>query len=89
MGSGEQISAHKVAGCRAVLAWSTETALAREHNDAPVVGVGARMHAPARAAEIVEPFLALSFSGGERRARRIRPVADFEVAGDAPLISGG
>jgi Ribose/Galactose Isomerase len=48
LGNGEQISASKVAGCRAALAWSTETVrLAREHNDAQVVGVGARMHKPA------------------------------------------
>src|SRR5262249_30877759 len=44
-GNGEQIAANKVPGCRAALAWSTQTAgLAREHNDAQVVGVGARMH---------------------------------------------
>jgi len=88
LGNGEQISANKVAGCRAVPAWSTETArLAREHNDAQVLGVGARMHGPARAAEIVEAFLATSFSGGERHARRIRLIADFEVTADAPPMS--
>jgi ribose 5-phosphate isomerase B len=89
-GNGEQICANKVAGCRAALAWSTETArLAREHNDAQVVGVGARMHAPAEAAEIVETFLATPFSGGERHARRIRLISDFEATGDAPPISAG
>ncbi|MGH3855430.1 MAG: RpiB/LacA/LacB family sugar-phosphate isomerase [Pseudonocardiaceae bacterium] len=67
-----------------------ETAwLAREHNDAQVVGVGARMHGPAGVAEIVEAFLVTSFSGGEWHARRIRLVSDFEAAGDAPLISAG
>ena len=61
MGDGEQISASKVAGCRAALAWSTETArLAREHNDAQMVGIGARMHGPAGAAEIVEAAWATS-----------------------------
>lgn len=90
LGNGEQISANKVAGCRAALAWSTETArLAREHNDAQVVGVGARMHGAAEVAEIVETFLATPFSGGERQARRIRLIADFEAAGDAPPISAG
>ncbi len=89
-GNGEQISANKVAGFRPTLAWSTETSrLAREHNDAQVVGVGARMRGPARAAEIVEAFLATPFSGGERHTRRIRLISDFEATGDAPLICAG
>jgi ribose 5-phosphate isomerase B len=86
-GNGEQISANKVLGCRAALAWSTETArLAREHNDAQVVGIGARMHAPAEAAEIVETFLATPFSGGDRHVRRIKLISDFEVTGEPPAI---
>jgi ribose 5-phosphate isomerase B len=90
LGNGGQISANKVGGCRAVLVWSVEAArLARGHNEAQVVGVGARVHGPAGAAEIVEVFLATSFSGGEWQARRIGLVADFEVAGDAPPISVG
>jgi ribose 5-phosphate isomerase B len=96
LGNGERISANKVAGCRAAPAWSTETArLTREHNDAQVVGVGARMRGPAGAAgaagaaEIVEAFLATTFSGGERHARRIRPIADFEASEDVPTISAG
>jgi ribose 5-phosphate isomerase B len=90
LGDGEEISANKVAGCCAALAWSTETArLAREHNDAQVVGVGARMHAPVGAAEIVEAFVATPFCGGERHVRRIRLIADFEATGDAPPISAG
>src|SRR5919108_165637 len=44
-GNGEQIAANKVKGVRAVLAWSEQTAaLGREHNNANVVAVGARMH---------------------------------------------
>jgi ribose 5-phosphate isomerase B len=89
-GNGEQISANKVTGCRAALAWSTETArLAREHNDAQVVGVGARMHGTAEAAEIVEVFLATPFSGGERHTRRIRIISEFEVTGQLPPIPAG
>lgn len=89
-GNGEQISANKVAGCRAALAWNTEVArLAREHNDAQVAGIGARMHAPAEAAEIVETFLATPFSGGERHTRRIQLISDFESTGQAPPISTG
>ena len=87
-GNGEQISANKVAGCRAALAWSTETArLAREHNDAQVMGIGARMHGATEAAEIVETFLATPFSGGERHVRRIQMISDFEATGEPPPIS--
>lgn len=89
-GNGEQISANKVTGCRAALAWSTEVArLAREHNDAQVMGIGARMHAFAEAAQIVETFLATQFSGGERHTRRIKMISDFESTGEAPPISTG
>lgn len=89
-GNGEQISANKVPGCRAALAWSTETArLAREHNDAQVVGIGARMHSPAEAGEIVEAFITTPFSGGERHSRRIRQISDFESTGEPPPMSAG
>lgn len=71
-GNGEQIAANKVAGVRAALAWSTETArLARAHNDANVVAIGARQHSVDDAVAIVEAFLAEPFSGSERHARRI------------------
>ena len=84
-GNGEQIAANKVAGCRAALTWSVETAtLAREHNDAQVAGVGARMHTAGEATAIVEAFLATSFSGGERHARRIALLADYERTGKPP-----
>ena len=44
-GNGEQIAANKVPGVRCALAWSVETAsLAREHNNAQVIGIGGRMH---------------------------------------------
>lgn len=87
-GNGEQISANKVPGCRAALAWSTETArLAREHNDAQVAGIGARMHSPAEAAEIVEAFLDTPFSGGERHHRRISQISAFESTGEPPPMS--
>jgi ribose 5-phosphate isomerase B len=44
-GNGEQIAANKVQGIRAALVWNESTAkLAREHNDANVVAVGARQH---------------------------------------------
>ena len=44
-GNGEQIAANKVPGVRAALVWNTDTAqLARQHNDANVVSIGARQH---------------------------------------------
>ena len=86
-GNGEQIAANKVSGCRAALAWSTETArLAREHNDAQVVGIGARMHTLAEAATIVDTFLATAFSGGERHARRIALLTEYERTGIPPAL---
>ena len=88
-GNGEQIAANKVPGCRAALAWSVQTAtLAREHNDAQVIGVGARMHDGAGATAIVEAFLATPFSGGERHARRLRMLADYERTGEPPALPG-
>jgi ribose 5-phosphate isomerase B len=81
-GNGEQIAANKVPGCRAALAWNTETAqLAREHNNAQVVGVGARMHTPEEAISIVETFLSTPFSEGERHIRRIAMLTEFEKTG--------
>jgi ribose 5-phosphate isomerase B len=84
-GNGEQIAANKVEGCRAALIWSVHTArLAREHNDARVAGVGARMHSTEEATEIVAAFLATPFSGDERHARRIAMLADYERTGTLP-----
>jgi ribose 5-phosphate isomerase B len=86
-GNGEQIAANKVPGCRAALAWSTETAsLARQHNNAQVVGIGARMHTAAEATEIVDTFLATAFSGGERHARRIALLTEYERSGIPPAL---
>jgi ribose 5-phosphate isomerase B len=86
-GNGEQIAANKVPGCRAALAWSPEiAALARQHNDAQVVSIGARMHAEPDVVRIVETFLDTQFSGDQRHMRRIRQLADFERTGEAPPI---
>ncbi len=84
-GNGEQIAANKVAGVRAALAWSVETAqLGRQHNDANVVAVGARQHTLDEATAIVEAFLTTAFSGSERHARRIAQVADYEQTRKLP-----
>lgn len=79
-GNGEQIAANKVAGVRAALAWSLDTArLARQHNDANVLSIGGRMHSPDEAASFVDAFLAEPFSGDERHARRIGELSDYEA----------
>ena len=81
-GNGEQIAANKVAGVRAALAWSLETAsLARQHNNANVIGLGARMHSTEDAFAIVDAFLATPFSGDERHQRRIDLLSRFEENG--------
>ena len=88
-GNGEQISANKVQGCRAALVWSTEVAkLSRQHNDAQVAGIGARMHSEAEAAQIAEVFLDTPFSGGERHLRRIKQIAEYEATGESPSLPG-
>jgi ribose 5-phosphate isomerase B len=82
-GNGEQIAANKVPGVRAALAWSVQTAeLAREHNDANVLGLGARMHTAAECFAIVRAFLDTPFSGAERHQRRIDQVAAYEAQRD-------
>jgi ribose 5-phosphate isomerase B len=86
-GNGEQIAANKVVGVRAALAWSVETAsLARQHNDANMVGIGARQHTLDEATEIVEAFLAAPFSNGERHFRRIAQVAEYERSRTMPAL---
>jgi ribose 5-phosphate isomerase B len=84
-GNGEQIAANKVKGIRAALAWNDDTAtLARLHNDANVVSIGARQHTTGEAARLVELFLATDFSGEERHIRRLALVSDYEGSGVAP-----
>ena len=86
-GNGEQIAANKVTGARAALAWKPEIArLAREHNDANLIGIGARMHTVAEALAIVDEFLAVPFSGAERHARRIAQLADYEKTQTLPPL---
>ena len=79
-GNGEQIAANQVVGVRAVLAYNLDTAkLGREHNDANVIGIGARMHTEEDALEMVRLFLATPFSGDPRHVRRIELLADYET----------
>ena len=84
-GNGEQIAANKVRGVRAALAWRVEIAqLARQHNDANVISIGAREHTLDEATSFVEAFLATPFSGNPRHARRISQLADYERTRQLP-----
>lgn len=86
-GNGEQIAANKVPGARCALAWSVETAkLAREHNNAQLIGLGGRMHSEEEALAIVDAFIAQPWSGVERHQRRIDILAEYERTGEAPAV---
>lgn len=82
-GNGEQIAANKVKGIRAALAWNEDTAkLARSHNDANVIALGARQHSQDEVLRLVELFIAEPFSNDERHARRIGKIGTYEQTGD-------
>ncbi|GAA2040387.1 MULTISPECIES: ribose-5-phosphate isomerase [Streptomyces] len=89
-GNGEAIAANKVAGVRCALAWSVETAkLGRQHNNANVVSVGARMHTTDEATTFVEVFLATPYSGEDRHSRRIDMLSAYESDGTLPPLPDG
>ncbi|MTB26405.1 MAG: ribose-5-phosphate isomerase, partial [Actinobacteria bacterium] len=86
-GNGEQISANKVVGIRAALAYNSEiAALARQHNNANVLSIGERMNSQIEALEIVDAFLATPFSGEDRHTRRIEMISDYEVSKKLPPL---
>lgn len=81
-GNGEQMAANKVQGIRAALVWNESTAqLAREHNNANVISIGARQHTVEEAIHFIDTFIATPFSGDERHVRRIAQLAEFEATG--------
>lgn len=86
-GNGEQIAANKVRGVRAALAFSEETArLAREHNDANVLSLGARMYPAEQAVAFAKLFVQTPFSGEPRHARRLGMITDYEATGELPPL---
>ena len=88
-GNGEAIAANKVAGVRCALAFSEDTArLAREHNDANVLSLGARMYDAATATRYAEIFLSTDFSGEARHVRRIGMLTAYEETGELPPLPG-
>ncbi|QGK69179.1 ribose-5-phosphate isomerase [Allosaccharopolyspora coralli] len=85
-GNGEQIAANKVPGARAALTWNVETAqLSRQHNNALLAGLGARMHTVEEAERIVDAFLSTEFEGG-RHQRRIDLLSEYERTGTPPAL---
>lgn len=78
-GNGEQMAANKVRGIRAALVWNESTAkLARQHNNANIISIGAREHSEDEAMQLIDWFVAEPFSDEERHIRRISQIRDYE-----------
>jgi RpiB/LacA/LacB family sugar-phosphate isomerase len=72
------IAANKVSGVRAAVAWSEEVArLARRHNDANVLALGARTTPPEEIPKIVRAWFGASFEAG-RHAARVEKIGQME-----------
>jgi len=85
-GNGEQIASNKIPGVRAAHGLTGETAkLARQHNDANVLSLGARMYSLEDAMSFAKIFVETPFSGDARHARRIAMIADYEKTGELPV----
>jgi ribose 5-phosphate isomerase B len=77
-GTGMAIAANKVHGVRAAVAWSEETArLARQHNDANVLAIGARTTPEGDIPKIVRAWFNTPFDGG-RHAGRVEKIKQME-----------
>jgi len=73
-GNGEAMAANKVRGIRCALCWNRKSArLAREHNDANVISLGARMVSEVKALAIVDAWLTARFEG-VRHIQRIETI---------------
>lgn len=78
-GNGEQMAANKVKGIRAALVWNEATArLARQHNNANVISIGARQHEEAEALALIDIFIEEPFTKEARHVRRIGQIASYE-----------
>ena len=77
-GTGMAITANKVPGVRAAVAWSDEIArLARQHNDANVLAIGARTTPISEIPKIVRAWFSTDFEGG-RHADRVQKITNVE-----------
>lgn len=78
-GIGMAIAANKIPGVRAANVHSEiEAQLSREHNDANVLTLGARMLDEATALKIVDRWLNTPFAGG-RHSRRVEKISQLEA----------
>jgi ribose 5-phosphate isomerase B len=88
-GNGEQIAANKIPGVRAAVAWTDETAqLARLHNNANVLSLGARMYPVTDAVGFTRVFVETPFSGEPRHVRRLAMITEYEKTGELPALPG-
>ena len=80
-GTGMAIAANKVRGIRAAVAWNEETAkLAREHNDANILALGARTTRAEEIPKIVRAWIDAKFAGG-RHEKRVEKIGELEKQG--------
>jgi ribose 5-phosphate isomerase B len=78
-GVGISLAANKIKGIRAAVCSDTATArLVREHNDANVIAIGARIVGSELAKDIIKTYLTTDFSGEERHQRRIDLISELE-----------
>jgi ribose 5-phosphate isomerase B len=88
-GIGMALAANKIAGIRAAPVVDLESArLAREHNNANVLAIGARVTPPERALDLVRLFLKTEFEGGGRHERRLQKVSALEQGALAAKTNG-
>jgi ribose 5-phosphate isomerase B len=86
-GNGEQIASNKVRGVRAAVAWTDETArLARLHNNANVLSLGAREYPIDDAVGFAKVFVETAFSEAPRHVRRLEMIATYEDTGELPPL---
>lgn len=84
-GQGEAMVANRFPHVRAVVINDTnaeKVALAREHNDANVISLGARFMTDTEALEAVRLFLTTPFSEDERHVRRLKKLAEIKNSAD-------
>jgi ribose 5-phosphate isomerase B len=78
-GIGISLAANKVKGIRAAVCWNKETvSLAREHNNANILCMGARFIPVPQSVEMAKVFLTTDFSGDKRHKKRIDKITAIE-----------
>ncbi|MCS7185405.1 MAG: ribose 5-phosphate isomerase B [Armatimonadetes bacterium] len=88
-GIGSSIAANKIPGIRCALCWNEYTArMARTHNDANVLALGARVIGNELAWEIVKVWLETPFSGEERHRRRLEKISTLESLNPKDCLGG-